>query len=234
MQTDQDGVAYGIHEQSWKPTDGSIDLGASPLAFLSEVSGDFGGGVRVEVSPSDDASWTISGKTDGAYVTAKAVTLETLKPALFSSEVDEYRWSQREPPVKMLHKHQGICYLAGIGGMFRGYGERIAVQLKEDGYWYLEGSSAQPELWAKAVALRWKNPSAIKAEIEERTWKAGDEPVELLPADQGLALLGTVSGNFAGGGEIIRLTHDQNVWRLSGQSGQAELSARALVIRIRR
>jgi WD40 repeat protein len=229
------GLTYESDEHEWKPGEKPVSLVPikQGISILSTVLGNFAGkGDKLEVGPASDGRWQLGGQTT-EWVVGKAITLHDFSAELFSDDVREYRWSQGQPAVKMLKRDEGICYLAGVGGTMRGYGEQVRVQLADDGFWYLEGKTAQAELSGKAIALRWKNPKAVSAEVSEKTWSAGDEPVELLAANKGICLLGSVSGNFAGGGEVIRLTLDGNSWRLGGQSGQAELSARALVVQLK-
>ncbi|MGN6544191.1 MAG: SHD1 domain-containing protein [Aureliella sp.] len=233
-------LSYQLYEHIWKTGDEPQAL-ISPeqgIAILAEIAGDFSSPTTsIEVGLSSDKHWQLAGKTEGAYIVARAYTVEELNRALFSDKVEVFSWSAGQAPIKMLRKDEGICCLSGISGALHGYGEEVRVHLVEDEgsgeeYWVLDGHSAQPQLSAKAVALRWKDPEKVIADVTEEVWHVGSEAKSVLPLGEGLCFFGSVSGNFVGGGEIVRLTNEEGAWHLSGQSGQSELSARALVVRI--
>ena len=69
-------------------------------------------------------------------------------------EYSTYRWENNAPPVKMIHKDEGFCYLAGVGGAFHGGGEVGRVYIGDDGYWYLHGSTAHGFLVIGATAVK--------------------------------------------------------------------------------
>src|SRR4051794_4165820 len=48
----------------------------------------------------------------------------------------EYRWKRGEPPVRMIRKDEGVCYLSQVQGHFAGAGESVGVYLDADGFWY--------------------------------------------------------------------------------------------------
>ena len=69
--------------------------------------------------------------------------LERVRGFKFNSpkfEFTTYRWDYNEPPVRMIHKDDGFCYLASLGGAFDGGAEGARVYIDDDGYWYLHGS----------------------------------------------------------------------------------------------
>lgn len=69
-------------------------------------------------------------------------------------EYTTYRWEHNAPPVKMIHKDEGFCYLADVGGAFNGGGEVGRVYIGDDGHWYLHGSTAHGFLVIGAVAVK--------------------------------------------------------------------------------
>ncbi len=69
-------------------------------------------------------------------------------------EYTTYRWEHNSPPVKMIHKADGFCYLADVGGAFNGGGEVARVYIGDDGYWYLHGSTAHGFLVVGAIAVK--------------------------------------------------------------------------------
>ena len=83
--------------------------------------------------------------------------LERVRGLKFNSpkfEFIKYRWDYNEPPVKMIHKDEGFCYLSGIGGAFDGGAEGARVDIGDDGYWYLHGSSGRGFLVLSATAVK--------------------------------------------------------------------------------
>ena len=69
-------------------------------------------------------------------------------------EYTNYRWDYNAPPVKMIHKDEGFCYLAGVGGAFDGGAEVARVYIGDDGFWYLHGSSGRGFLVVSATAVK--------------------------------------------------------------------------------
>jgi hypothetical protein len=67
----------------------------------------------------------------------------------------EYRWNRGDPPVRMIRKDEGVCYLAQVQGKFAGAGESVGVYVDDDGYWYLSGASGQEGVAASAIAVRF-------------------------------------------------------------------------------
>ena len=69
-------------------------------------------------------------------------------------EYTMYRWEHNAPPVKMIHKDEGFCYLADVGGAFHGGAEVARVYIGDDGYWYLHGSTGHGFLVVGAMAVK--------------------------------------------------------------------------------
>ncbi len=83
--------------------------------------------------------------------------LERVRGLKFNSpkfEFTTYRWDYNEPPVKMIHKDDGFCYLSGLGGAFDGGAEGARVYIDDDGYWYLHGNSGRGFLVLGATAVK--------------------------------------------------------------------------------
>ncbi len=64
-----------------------------------------------------------------------------------------YRWEHNAPPVKMIHKEEGFCYVADVGGAFNGGAEVARVYIGDDGFWYLHGSTGHGFLVVGAIAV---------------------------------------------------------------------------------
>ncbi|HEX3998619.1 MAG TPA: hypothetical protein VHX65_08730, partial [Pirellulales bacterium] len=226
---------YAVNEFSWKLGQPSVQLiqKNNGFCFLSSISGHFGGyGEAASVHLANDGFWTLDAhaKTDG--LAAKALSIEHLTPAIFKRRFTEYHWRTGEPPVKMLHKDEGICFLSGIEGHFEGGGEEVSVRLADDGYWYLGGRSGQDQLGAAAVGVEWARPGAHRIDVEEHKWSVGDSPVELLKKRQGFAFLSSVSGHLWGYGEEVGVyLGTDDTWYFGGRSGQPDVHATATTIR---
>jgi len=54
-------------------------------------------------------------------------------------------------------------------------------------------------------------------------WRHGDEAIRLLPADRGFCYVSGMGGNFAGGGEGVRVFVDDGDWYVAGHSCQPSL-----------
>ncbi len=69
-------------------------------------------------------------------------------------EYTTYEWQHNAAPVKMIHKDEGFCYLADIGGAFDGGAEVARVYIGDDGFWYLHGSTGRGFLVVRATAVK--------------------------------------------------------------------------------
>ncbi len=69
-------------------------------------------------------------------------------------EFTTFQWEHNAAPVKMIHKDEGFCYLADIGGAFDGGAEVARVYISDDGFWYLHGSTGREFLVVRAIAVK--------------------------------------------------------------------------------
>ncbi len=69
-------------------------------------------------------------------------------------EYTTYQWENNAPPVRMIHRDEGFCYLSDIGGAFNGGGEVARVSIGDDGFWYLHGSTGNGFLVVRATAVK--------------------------------------------------------------------------------
>lgn len=69
-------------------------------------------------------------------------------------EFTTFQWEHNAAPVKMIHKDEGFCYLADIGGAFDGGAEVARVYIGDDGFWYLHGSTGRGFLVVRAMAVK--------------------------------------------------------------------------------
>lgn len=56
---------------------------------------------------------------------------------------DDYIWKKGMGILKLIHIDEGFCFLTRVGGGFAGGGEYVQLNIRPDGYWYLEGHSLQ-------------------------------------------------------------------------------------------
>ena len=94
---------------------------------------------------------------DGTRATEFRKELTRVRSLKFHSpkfEFTNYRWDHNAPPVKMIHKDEGFCYLADIGGAFDGGAEVARVYIGDDGFWYLHGSTGRGFLVVRATAVK--------------------------------------------------------------------------------
>jgi hypothetical protein len=68
-----------------------------------------------------------------------------------------YHWQQGWSSVRMLPVNDTFCFLAAMGGKFRGGGEAVQVIRGSDDYWYLTGHSMQVGVWAEAECLSYQS-----------------------------------------------------------------------------
>lgn len=94
---------------------------------------------------------------DGTRATEFRKELTRVRSLKFHSpkfEFTNYRWDHDAPPVKMIHKDEGFCYLAGVGGAFDGGAEVARVYIGDDGFWYLHGTTGRGFLVVSATAVK--------------------------------------------------------------------------------
>lgn len=99
--------------------------------------------------------WSIASELGQAREKAMA-NADTNEPRDTRWTVNFHTWSKGQPPVRLIHKNEGICYLSRIQGAFFGGAEIAEVYIDKDGFWYLRGNSLQKELSVTAVSVKFK------------------------------------------------------------------------------
>ena len=200
--------------------------------FICGLAGNFAGEAdSFDMQVGKDGVWSLSG-TSTDFIGVRATAATELKPGCFSPQVARFEWSAGKAPTKMLHKKDGICLLAGIRGALRGYGEEVKIELADDGYWYLEGKSAQGGLRATALGIKWNKPGVWTCSTSTYSWTTGQDAIRVGELSEGLCVLSGVSGNMQGGGEGAEIVSEEKTWLLRGSSQQQELRFDATLIRI--
>ncbi len=219
-----------IREHVWSQGAGRIQTVRSDegFCFLSGVAGKFeGGGETVFVSADNDGWWYFDG-VSYQVISGRAISVQTPYRKLFKKEVKTFEWRPKDPPVKMISKYEGFCFLSGILGKFGGAGDDISVSVGPDNYWYLYGHTTAL-VQGKATCMTLVDPSAAQVKMVESTWKTGSAPVRLCNQNEGICFLSSVSGGLRGGGEDVRIYPGKDgYWHLGGSSYQDSLSLKAM------
>ncbi|MBY0526974.1 MAG: hypothetical protein K2R98_26510 [Gemmataceae bacterium] len=222
MQLEQHGWARGAANVQMLDN----DLG---FCFLSALSGCFAGdGEEVKVTV-EEGRWQLVGRTQKP-LTGGATSLRGPERRLFEAEVKEYTWKPGNPPLPLLPREDGFCFLSGVGGGFIGDGEEVGVFLAPDRQWYLHGRAGTP-IWGKALVVRTKQAGVFRARIREHAWTAGNPPMKMIRRTDGFCVLASVGGGFRGAGEEVKVyLGEDDYWYLGGRSGGPRLHARAISI----
>ena len=102
----------------------------------------------------EDNSADLAGEgTRAAEYKKELARVRSLKFNSPKFEYTTYEWKHNAPPVKMIHRDEGFCYLADIGGAFDGGAEVARVYIGDDGFWYLHGSTGRGFLVVRATAV---------------------------------------------------------------------------------
>jgi hypothetical protein len=92
--------------------------------------------------------------TNAARYQSELARVRAMKFRSPKFEYTKFRWDYNQPPVRMIHKDEGICYFTGIAGAFDGGAEAARVYIGDDGYWYLHGSSGRGFMVLEAIAVK--------------------------------------------------------------------------------
>lgn len=153
----------------------------------------------------------------------------------------EFTWSQGQPEQWLMPEADGICMLTGVGGKFRGGGERVQVEVDPiHRWWRLTGTSSQTGVSARARCLRWSEFSGLGAGRrvlgrfgytdhgyggdgypfwEYRTCDFVGSNVAVSDQHSTFCWLSSMSGLFEGGAENVHVrVHDDRNWRVGAQN----------------
>lgn len=105
------------------------------------------------ISP-DEFSSTVRGQAQEGEMTLRRVRALEARPG----HVETAKWSQGQPPVRLIRAEEGFCALTQVTGSFQGGGEAVRVYVGDDGYWYLGGDSHQEGVGAECIVVRYARP----------------------------------------------------------------------------
>jgi|LSQX01.3.fsa_nt_gb hypothetical protein len=195
------------------------------FCFLSMVTGSFmGGGEAIAVATGPDSWWYLNGKSQ-QWCRAQAIAAESedikLSPTL------TVVWKPANGRVRVINGQKGFCYLSGICGALRGAGEAVHITLEQDGWWYISGKS-RIFLHAMATCVPWP-PHRLQPKVTFFTWRRGDQPVKMIPKNEGFCVLTGIGGGFHGGAERVEISlGPDDFWYLKGSSMQSATFAEAI------
>jgi hypothetical protein len=232
---DKPAFTYKLTKKEWKVGDKPVYLCDQNRGFgiLTGFSGDFAGnGEFLQVRIDDKKKWLLHCQAFTGAMAGQAIMIENLSPKLFLPEHQVFEWLAGKDAVKMIAADQGICYISLIKGTFAGSGEKVQIEKRDDGFYWLTGQSQQQELGVQATAFKWQPGQGKKLKTETHRWQAGNDPVQIFPKSAGLCFVTSISGNLAGYGEALTLDVDaQGMWILSGRSQQESLQIEATGLR---
>ena len=140
-------------------------------------------------------------------------------------------WKKGAKPARLLHTSEGFCFLSALGGAFNGYGEELRLVPQDDHFWHWNGKSAK-FIHGTATELRLGRRGRLAARHREYMWKRGEGPIRMIHKSRGFCFLTSVGGQFAGGGEAVRVhIAADGYWYLSGNTKQP-LLARAVSVQL--
>lgn len=203
------------------------------LVFLMGVQGALRMGAAISLSPNSEGIWRLYG-TDHADLEGRAVAMPWFDE--FEKELTFKIWRKGEPDFpKLIHQRNGFCVPVKIAGAFNGQGEVFRLHVDETGFWRLRARSQAAGTCVSLRILRSTTPGSFTHEIEEHSWRNGNQRKRLIHKDDGFVFLSGLAGSFRGGGEYARVRLDQDgYWYLEGRSNQGFMTARAITVRYSR
>jgi len=136
------GLNAEVKEYHWESGDPKVRMIGQKegFCFVSFVSGHFAGDAeRVSVTIGQDGFWYLDCATK-QDLWARAISVKPTSPHTFSTAIREVSWKPNQPPMKLCREDEGMCFLSSIQGGMWDRGDSAGLQLRNDGWWYLQGS----------------------------------------------------------------------------------------------
>ncbi|MGJ8644703.1 MAG: hypothetical protein ACSHX9_14950 [Luteolibacter sp.] len=221
--------SFRIQEYEWANGEDSIKLlpAQNGVAFLSSVCGKFlGGGEGLEVSLGADQYWHFTGKSM-QRIRAKVMTVEPKNESPFGS-VRSVVIKSGEPAVRLIEGKEGFAFLSATSGQFLAGGAYVRVWLDPDGWWYLKGNGP---VTGKATVVEWRD-GLTPPEVITYSWVKGNEPIRMIPQNEGFCFLSMMAGGFNGGGEHLQIFIDEDeFWKFRGSTKRSMTRGEAVALR---
>jgi hypothetical protein len=139
--------------------------GNDSICYLRGVSGVFDGAGEFswilaheskEETPDPSVNWmrVVSNSWDGC-VSGRPMCV-AIQPGLYQP-VSIHDVKQGQPDERMIPADEGVCFLSGMSGKFRGGGEEIGIYVDDQGWRTLYVRSNQEDVRAKAVCVRYSD-----------------------------------------------------------------------------
>jgi Pro-kumamolisin, activation domain/Cellulose binding domain len=152
-----------------------------------------------------------------------ACDLAAPEPTQPDPHFNTFSWNSNGPAVSMGTAVNRACFLLEVGGKFKGGGEAARVRIEGD-QWILDGSSLTGTDQPVTAAAGCFDAPALSMEY---SWFQGLPPSRMVTKAGNLCFLTSMTGDFEGGGESIRVLDDGEFWQLGGTSEQAGVAATA-------
>ena len=226
------------HEGQKRDPSGILIQGQG-FCFLSGVQGKFHGWAdKVHVDVNKDNVWGVSGAgvEFNVDVKARAYSVETREPRPLSIGVNAYRWSPPSDGVRMLHKDEGLCVLTSFIGGLKADDHFVAVELADDGYYWLRGKSNDTTSTALATSVLLSRERTLNSQVTTYRWTSEmhRQPIRMIHSDEGICFLSGIYGPYSKPEDAARvyIDSDDGYWYLSGSSAEESLiAAQAIAVR---
>lgn len=154
--------------------------------------------------------------------TAPSKTQQPADPPMFRRHPDPpdvrmTNWASSSQET-MLPGGQAFAILTGVAGRFLGDGEAFRIGIDPQGNWRLDVQGVQP-IHVRAASVRVPYRSSFAEEVLMHEWSRGAQPIRLIAADEGFAVLSGANGCFLDYQHVrVRLAED-GYWYLDGETG---------------
>ena len=147
----------------------------------------------------------------------------------------EYVWQKEKPTASdLLPADEKFFLISHLAGNYGGLGEEIRIHAQSRRKWILDGK-AHLYVAGKVREIATELRSEFEPEVTEFHWKRGQARVKMIHHREGFCFLSRVTGNFAGGGESVRVNidPDDGFWYLSGRT-QQPMAASAIAMKLKK
>jgi hypothetical protein len=191
----------------------------------------------LQIRIDEQRNWSLLGHTgeESEVLSGQALVIDRMTPRLFAADAEVFEWKQGQKPVKMIAADRGVCYLSMLTGWFGSANERVWIEKRDDGFYWLNGKTGEKEelyeIGAQAIALKFNRGQGKKVTASDHRWNAGDKPLEIFPKSAGLCFLTGIGGELFTDCKITLDVNAKDVWVLSGQGDADELQIDAIGLR---